>query len=206
MQIEPELILCSDYMDPEQEKLLNRIAPTIAVEFHKEWRLVLLEIAALLGKSEEANTAIERYDHKCLLAGEQLREALGQETVALLRVHAQELRLYGVSHPSYTGPVLYGDLDVGVPHLVSELALNEAWVNLPMSLLSELDADRLLLVIDPNSEEKAQELMNSQIWRDLKAVRNGHLYRAGYYTWMSNGIRMNTLKIEEVLRMFVHKP
>jgi ABC-type Fe3+-hydroxamate transport system substrate-binding protein len=155
----------------------------------------------LLGKSDETVAALYQYEHKCSEAGSRIRKAIGHKTVALIRIHADQIRLYSTSSQSYTGPVLYGDLQLRAPRLVRDLAWNEYWMSLPESLLAELDVDRILLVIDPNAQDKARILMNSSNWQAMTAVKKGHVYKVGYYTWMSSGILMNSLKIDEAVRL-----
>ncbi|NQX69462.1 helix-turn-helix domain-containing protein [Paenibacillus alba] len=200
LQIEPDLILCSQYIDPKLDRMLNRIAPTFTIPYKQEWRRVLGEIAGLLGKSEALDEVLLRYEHKCKEAARQIRAAIGEQTVALLRIHADQIRLYGGSMHSYTAPVLYGDLGLKAPSLVRRLAWDDYWASVSMPLLSQLDADRLLLVVDPGCEEKAQTVMDSRGWQEIPAVKQGNVYRADYYTWMSSGILMNSMKIEEALR------
>ncbi|OAS15606.1 AraC family transcriptional regulator [Paenibacillus oryzisoli] len=200
LQIEPDLILCSQYIDPKLEARLNRIAPTFTISYKQEWRRVLGEIAVLLGKSEELEEALLRYERKCHETSTQIKSAIGEQTVALLRIHADQIRLYGGSRHSYTAPVLYGDLGLKAPDLVRRLAWDDYWASVSISHLSQLDADQLLLVVDPGCEDQLQTLMDSRNWHDIPAVKRGNIYHADYYTWMSSGILMNSMKMEEALR------
>jgi AraC-like DNA-binding protein len=201
LRLEPDLIIASSYIDPRLEIELNHIAPAITVAFKQEWRQALREIAAVLDKSAEAEEAVRRYEAKSAEAARRLQEAIGVHSVALLRVHADQLRLYGGSSLSYTAPVMYEDLKLSMPRLVRRLALNHSCVSIDISMLAQLDADRLLLVIDPGCEHKARLLVDGNIWKELPAVRNGYVYEADYYTWMSGGIMMNSRKIEDAVRL-----
>jgi AraC family transcriptional regulator, transcriptional activator for feuABC-ybbA operon len=197
---EPEMILCSNYLNPEQERLLARIAPTVPIVWDQNWRRALREIAAVLGRRQEAENALRAYEQCCVDAGERVRQRLGEHTVALLRIHRKELRLYGGPGQGYTGPVLYGDLGLNAPSLVRELAWNSSVVGILPDGLSRLDADHLLLVVDPDAQQHAAEIMESPAWKGLPAVRGGNVHHAGYYVWMSCGTVMNTMKLEEAVR------
>lgn len=200
-RMSPDLILCSSYIDPRLELALNRIAPTVPVAFKQDWRQALREIALVLDKAALAEQAIRQYEAKCAAIAKRLKRTLGGEAVALLRVHADQLRLYGGSRLSYTGPVLYGDLKLNAPRLVRKLAWGQACVPIEPQTLAQLDAERLLLVIDPGCEAKADALLQSDVWGGLPAVRSGRVYEADYYTWMSTGSMMNHRKLDEALRL-----
>ncbi|WP_159102294.1 helix-turn-helix domain-containing protein [Caldalkalibacillus mannanilyticus] len=197
---EPEMILCSNYLNPDQEALLNRIAPTVSIVWDQNWRLAFREIAALMGREQEAETVFATYESRCLEARTRVLERIGEQTVALIRIHSSELRLYGGPMQGYTGPVLYGDLGLKAPSLVRSLAWNLSMVSISLDDLSMLDTDYILLVIDPDAEHHAKEIMGRPVWQELRAVRRGNVYQAGFYIWMSCGIVMNSLKLEEVIR------
>ncbi|WP_338554325.1 AraC family transcriptional regulator [Paenibacillus sp. KS-LC4] len=199
---QPELILCSDYIHPDQELLLSRIAPTVAVTWRRERRTDLLEIAGLLGRSEAAVKLLEELDQQLDQAREQLSRSLGRASVAMLRFHAQQMRLYGGPKQGFVGPILYRDLNLQPPLLVQQLTWDKWWASLEPSLLPALDAEHLLIVIDPGMEEEAGLMMSGEIWAELAAVRKGQVYLADYYTWMSSGMEMDKLKIAEALRLF----
>jgi len=196
---EPEMVLCSNYLNPEQEAMLSRIAPAVPIVWNQNWRQALREIAVLLGRKNEAEEAITSYEQHCSEAAARLQNKLGKQTVALLRINKREIRLYGGPTQGYTGPVLYDDLELPAPELVRKLVWQGDMVRIRMEQLPELDADHLLLVIDPGAEEQAAKLMDQPEWQQLPAVNSGNVHRAGYFTWMSCGIEMNRLKIEEII-------
>ncbi|KQO18353.1 AraC family transcriptional regulator [Paenibacillus sp. Leaf72] len=200
----PELILCSDYIHPDQEQLLSRIAPTVTVTWRRERRADLLEIAGLIGRRRLAEQLLADFEQHVASAREQLSRILAGHSVAMLRFHAQQLRLYGGPEQGFVGPVLYGDLLLEPPQLVRQLTWDKWWAELDPSQLPMLDTDHLLLVIDPGMEEEASVIMASEAWNQLPAVRNGQTYKADYYTWMSIGMEMDKLKIAEALNLFVY--
>ncbi|MEK8127285.1 AraC family transcriptional regulator [Paenibacillus filicis] len=200
---EPDLILCSTYISPDQEQLLRRIAPAIQLPYDRDWRLALRDVAGFLDRDQEAEEAIARYENQVEEAGERIRRRLGSQTVALLRVHAEGLRLYGGPMGGYAGPVLYGDLQLSAPRLVRTRAWESKAILLTLESLPELDVDRLLLVVDPNALHQAAELVSHPGWLEIPAVRNGHVHEVGYFTWMSKGLEMNKLKIDEALGVLV---
>jgi len=198
---QPELILASYDLESEQEAKLGVIAPLLQVVWNHEWRMALRKIAEHTGYQLEAERAIAAYEQHREEASAILRERLGVQSIAIVRLRDQEIRLYGGPSRGYTGPVLYGDLGLHAPALVRSIAWGAGAVNLRLEDLAALDAEWLLLVIDPDAEAYADSVMRSQVWRAMPATQKGRLHRVGYYTWMSTGNLMNRLKIEELLRV-----
>jgi ABC-type Fe3+-hydroxamate transport system substrate-binding protein len=196
---EPEMILCSNYINPQQEHRLSRIAPTVSVVWNQNWRLALREIAALLGRLREADSALAAYEQRCSEAGARLRNKLGEQTVALVRIHHKEIRLYGGPVRGYTGPVLYGELGLNAPAFIKDALWDVSTAGISLDELLQLDADHLLLVTDPDAEFHANMVLSTPEWNKLRAVQNGNVYQAGYFVWMSCGAVMNQMKIDEIL-------
>lgn len=196
---EPEMILCSNYINPQQEHRLSRIAPTVPVVWNQNWRLALREIAALLGRLREADSALAAYEQRCSEAGARLRNKLGEQTVALVRIHHKEIRLYGGPARGYTGPVIYGELGLNAPAFIKDALWDVSTAGISLDELRQLDADHLLLVTDPDAEFHANMVLGTPEWNKLRAVQNGNVYQAGYFVWMSCGAVMNRMKIDEIL-------
>ncbi len=198
---QPEMILSSDYIDPHQETLLNRIAPVVAVNWARSREADLLEIARLIGKSDYAAELLADYEQRASQARERIKRRIGCETVALLRFHANQLRLYGGPGQGFAGPILYGDLALHAPELVQKLTWRSWWAQIEPALLAELDAEHLLIVIDPGMEGEAERLMGGELWSRMPASEKGQIYQVDYYTWMGSGIELDKLKIAEALRL-----
>ncbi|MHA7966831.1 helix-turn-helix domain-containing protein [Paenibacillus sp. CAU 1782] len=196
---EPEMILCSNYINPQQEDMLSRIAPTVPVVWNQDWRPALSEIAALLGRQREAKSALAAYEQRCSEAGASLRRKLGEQTVALVRFHHKEIRLYGGPARGYTGPVLYGELGLNAPDFIKDGLWDVGTAGISLDELAQLDADHLLLVTDPDAESHANNVLNAPQWNKLRAVQSGNVHQAGYFVWMSCGITMNNLKVDELV-------
>lgn len=203
---QPELILCSDYIHPDQEQQLSRIAPTVPVTWRRDRRTDLLEIARLLGRRETAVLLLESFDKQLEHAREQLSRRIGRASVAMLRFHAQQMRLYGGPKQGFVGPILYRDLNLQPPRLVQQLTWDKWWAALTPSQLPLLDAEHLLIVIDPGMEQEAERIMAGELWAKLASVRNGQVYMADYFTWMSSGMELDKLKIAEALQLFATHP
>lgn len=112
------------YANEGKYELFDKIAPTyvIAADTPDNWRDAVQTVGQLTGKTTEANKVLSDYAAKTEAAESRLKEKLGDETVALIRVRSnKELRLYG-GPGGYAGNVLYTDLGLNPPQIVKDLA------------------------------------------------------------------------------------
>ncbi|WP_052737265.1 ABC transporter substrate-binding protein [Paenibacillus algorifonticola] len=199
VKAEPDLILTNVY-EEKQYGHLSKVAPMYAfTDARADWRSTIRTLGDLLGKKEKAEEVIASYDKKAEEAAAVLEASIGEETVAILRVHAKSLRLYG--GPGYAGPVVYNELKLKPSKLVQELVLDkeEKVVNLSMEMIPQLDADHIFLTVDTGAEEQAKELLESILWKNLPAVTNGNIHEVNFETWMKSGPIADSSKIDDVL-------
>ncbi|WP_138754358.1 ABC transporter substrate-binding protein [Paenibacillus sinopodophylli] len=199
VKAEPDLILTNVYEEKQYEQL-SKVAPMYAFkDARADWRSTIRTLGDLLGKADKASEVIASYDQKAADAAAELKAAVGDETVAILRVHAKELRLYG--GPGYAGPVLYNELQLKPAKLVQELVLdkNEKVVGLSMELIPQLDADHIFLTVDTGAEEQSKQLIESELWKSLPAVKKGQVHEVNFETWMKSGPIADGKKIEDVV-------
>ncbi|WP_162241883.1 ABC transporter substrate-binding protein [Paenibacillus sp. Leaf72] len=204
VKAEPDLILTNVY-DEKQYEHLSKVAPMYAfTDAREDWRATIRTLGDLLGKKEQAEEAIAAYDQKAAAAAAALKAAIGDETVAILRVHAKSLRLYG--GPGYAGPVLYNELKLTPSKLVQELVLDtkiEGAFDLSLEMVPQLDADHIFLTVDTGAEQQAKELLESTLWLNLPAVKNGNIHEVNFGTWMKSGPIADGSKIDDVLAALI---
>lgn len=177
---QPDLIVGTDVLKIDQESL-NRIAPAITVSVTpKDWQTALRELGQMLGRERQADEWISQYTAKADEAKKQVSERIGpDETVMFLRVLKKEYRLYG--ERQLTGTLLYQDLGLKAPQQVS--AIEGVNQTISMEVLPEIDPDYILLDVgavvaggDKQGEALYAELKQSALWKNMKAVKNNHVY------------------------------
>ncbi|WP_341279478.1 ABC transporter substrate-binding protein [Paenibacillus sp. FSL H8-0537] len=57
--------------------------------------------------------------------------------------------------------------------------------SLSLEKLPELEADHLFLMEDSSNLELTKEFESSAIWKNLKAVQNGHVYKEDTNLWIA---------------------
>ncbi|WP_340003433.1 iron-hydroxamate ABC transporter substrate-binding protein [Paenibacillus sp. FSL K6-0276] len=183
---------------------LNKIAPTYVIgdELNQDWRKSLLKIGEILNKTPEAEKAIKDYENKAAAAKEKLSGAIGQESVAILWL--VQKNFYIVDETRSSGAVLYTDLGVTLPNLVTEIPARTraTWNPISLEKLSELTADHIFLVNSDKSE--GSEILDSAIWKGIPAVKAGNVHEmSSASSWLYSGANAGTKIIDDVLENLV---
>ncbi|WP_163581274.1 ABC transporter substrate-binding protein [Gracilibacillus saliphilus] len=201
---EPDLLLMDSAGMVEDNKYdqYNKIAPTFVVgtEEINDWREKFQIIAEVFGMEEKADEVLAQYDAKAEDAKEQIQEAIGDESVAALWLFADTF--YIVSENLSSGDLLYNELGLTAPSVVSEISETSAqnWTEISMEKLAELEADHIILV---NSDGESSALEDS-IWQNIPAVQNDNIYEFGQdSSWLYTGPIANSQMIDDALESFV---
>jgi iron complex transport system substrate-binding protein len=193
----PDLIIAMHpaHSEGEFKTLFDPIAPTVYLtEPWVDWRTALGEIAMILGKGSTAEAALAEFDAKLAAGRERLREALGSEKVAFLRVLPSELRIYGAR--SATGALLFDDLGLA-PSALSPL--DDERASISQELIPQLDADHIFLL--DQTEDGMAALKASPLWAKVPAVQQGHVYPVDVKTWVQGeGMIAYNWLIDDVLQ------
>ncbi|MEK8127284.1 ABC transporter substrate-binding protein [Paenibacillus filicis] len=199
----PDLILINVHNDKKYEQF-SKVAPMYAFkDARADWRATIRTLGDLLNKKDKAEGVIQAYDQKAKSAAERIKQSVGEQSVAILRVHAKELRLYG--GPGYAGPVVHGELGLKPHKLVQEMVLDQKLgvTKLSMEKIPELTADHIFITTDTGAEDKTKELLDNPLWKSLPAVKNGHVYEINFETWMKSGPIADSKKIDDVVKALV---
>lgn len=183
---------------------LNKIAPTYVIgdELNQDWRKSLLKIGEILNKTPEAEKAIKDYEDKAAAAKEKLKRAIGEESVAILWL--VQKNFYIVDETRSSGAVLYTDLGVTLPNLVTEIPVGTraTWNPISLEKLSELTADHIILVNSDKTE--GSEILDSAIWKGIPAVKAGNVHEmSSTSSWLYSGANAGGKIIDDVLKSLV---
>ncbi|MFF2093924.1 ABC transporter substrate-binding protein [Paenibacillus sp. NPDC058174] len=200
----PDLVVLytTNMADEESYKQFSSIAPTyIFDDATVDWKKTLEVIGEMTGTSAKAEQAILDYDNKVEQAKEQLKPFVENKTFAVIRVKPKEVQLMDGSY--YSGLVLYSDLGLTPHKLVKELSWSRAQP-LSLEILPQLDADYIFVLVQgEDSRALLTDYENSALWRNLPAVKNGHVFEMPSNYWMASGAIANTKKIDDILNVIV---
>ncbi|GBF74646.1 hypothetical protein PA598K_03003 [Paenibacillus sp. 598K] len=201
---QPDLIVLGfpNYASEGKYESFSAIAPTYVFgeDAPNQWRESLLTMGKLLGKEKEAEQVLADYTAKVEQARATLKAAIGEETVAMIRMRSdKELRLYG-GPGGYVGNVMYTDLGLTPPDIVKELAWGEkSMVVVSQEIISDLKVDHLFVTYDEGGKERAEEMMASTLWQSIPAVQKGQVYEVAMDHWMTFGPLAYNQKVDDLL-------
>lgn len=179
LELSPDMILgMSAGMDAEVYERLNKIAPTVALPAGPSMEEAFPLLADLFDKKAEYQAVMAEFNQKAEQAKAALGQALGNKTVMVLRVEPKDYRVLGQLSNLGSSKLFYHQLGLNIPAV---LANEKAWfTSLSQEKLPEIDPDFIFIEVraaeGSNSEGNWKELEKSNLWKNMKAVRAGHVY------------------------------
>ncbi|MFE8700747.1 iron-hydroxamate ABC transporter substrate-binding protein [Cytobacillus sp. FJAT-54145] len=202
---EPELIILQNNMDSYEGTYedYNKIAPTYLMteETVADWRKQIETFGKILGKEDEATKLLSDYEEKVSSARDQLTEAVGDQTVAVIWAAGDQF--YVFEQNRHSAEVLYSELGIKQPTLIQEIGPADAaaWNPLSVEKLSELDADHVILLA-LEGEQGITTLENSAVWQSTPAAKNGNVHILNDPSnWTNKGLIASQKTIEDVLEV-----
>ncbi|MBM6385857.1 MAG: ABC transporter substrate-binding protein [Paenibacillus sp.] len=204
LQYNPDLIIVDGGADMEQYEMYSKVAPTYRLpeDILQDSNQILTTIAEVVGKPDKGKEVVAAYEAKIADAKAKLQEAVGDETVAVVRLNISNntLALFGVKN-RLTG-FIYSELGLTPHPLVG--SMEEYQEVLSEEAIPELDADHII-VFPSNGEwsspenKEALKLLDSKLWKSLPAVKNNQVYMMERSYWQSGAITANSMKIDDLL-------
>lgn len=171
--LDPDLIIT--HVEATYEAL-SKIAPTLWIPWLQYSPPQQIDFFGdVLDRQEEADQWLADFDDKVEAARIKVRELIGEEqTVAIVNLRPQNQFIYG--DKAMGGYVIYELLGLRPTDRIQQEVLDQGLGQLEFSLelLPEYaDADYLLLSILENDggAERAQEILDSELWNNLPAVQ-----------------------------------
>jgi len=202
LEAKPDLILAGTIQDGRIYSQLSKIAPMIL--FANSGGIdncegVLLDIAEIVGRQEQAARQLAEYHRRMDRAKEMLSASVGSRPVAFLRFRMQTCVIYSRG-PTMAGPLLFDRLGLTPDPLVPQYGPRGGWDVLSAERLSMLKAEHLFIVVDADSEQYLREMEKNPLWRNIPAVKQGQVHRVDARTWIGgDGVLAYRAMIDDVL-------
>ncbi|MFC6464171.1 ABC transporter substrate-binding protein [Marinilactibacillus sp. GCM10026970] len=184
LEYEPDLMIVRDAIEQDMYEQYAQIAPTYVLKSSPtEWRETLTEVGEVLGMEGEAASVLETYDTKAQEKAEELSAVADGESAAAVWMVNNSLF---VVHPERSsGAVMYGDLGLEIPEVVSNLSSDADWAAISLEELAQMNVDHLFFV---NSDGPEAELFEDRLWQNIPAVEQDQVYQFGPETsWLYYG-------------------
>ena len=185
LKLKPDLILLADQFEPAYEQL-SKIAPCVLIDIWKD-KIPIKEnfryIAEIVGKEEEGEEVLSRYQERISELKNQLGDRLLGSEISVLGYYENQLYVPGkwASH-------LQVIRDLALP-IKPILLQQEEYSNISIEVVSNFDAD-LIFFIENNNPSKP--LYKNPLIESLNAVRNDRAFIVDGSIWEFYGpIGMN---------------
>jgi len=189
--LEPDLIVGSrEFVEIAGYDELSRMAPTVALAFTYDWKRTSRKVAEAYGREGEMGRLIGDHERRA----EGLRAALDERSVdpevTAMRLVEDGVRIHTNQH--FAGRVLE---EAGVRRPPNQTAEDpqEGIIEVSPELIPELDADAIFYFasgggFDPEASERTfRRFRENPLWRGLRAVREGRVWRVGEDHWLAVG-------------------
>lgn len=194
----PDAIIGNEHLSEEARQKLEDAAPALFLPVRSmNWRDQLHQIALFLRREEQYKAWIQSFEQKLQFARKQLAPVLGMDSFVVLRLCGEVLYMYcnqGMQD------LLFCDLQL-TPAYVEETVYNK---ELTLEQLDQLDPDRILILVCPESVSRAYwlSLQHNNAWRRLKAVLRGHVYSIHSDPWCEYSAMAVNRMLDEILLFF----
>ncbi|WP_158606395.1 ABC transporter substrate-binding protein [Paenibacillus ginsengarvi] len=185
LALNPDLILVPDFLDQNGIDALSKIAPTVVISYTIDLFTRLRTMGDIMGKSKEAEDWIAKYNKKAQEKREQLKSYIkpGETATAFVLFQDKKLYVYGNLR---LGSTMYDALGFARPEKAAKLFegsnKDTLWQTISAETLPDYAGDRIFIVVNeanPDLKKVADEFLESPVWKNLPAVKNGKAYVVG---------------------------
>jgi len=190
VQLEPDLIVGSQYWNGEIYPELSQIAPTVLTETNNsQWQSNFQFWGRVLGKPKQAKKSLNQYQQRVEQLQQQLKPLKPIE-VSVARVFTDQIRLY--LKDSFSGDILE---TVGLSRPPGQDKDKYQLNGISKEQFELVDGDVLFAItMDRKATQALEELASDPVWSKLSVVERDRVYQVGGY-WVGSSI----LAAKEVL-------
>ncbi len=187
-ELDPDVIFVESRTSDQHYDQLTKIAPTIVLgnewlEYEDDpnfWTKDLLKVAEVFNKVELAEEKIEELKIRTTEV-EQKVEELEHKKLGYLRIRDSLMQVYAKGgHPMNT--MLYEELGFAPTDLTPDLER----ADYSLELIPILDADYLVLDVDPGASDTLETIYESNMWQQISAVEEQNVWESDSY-WLFKG-------------------
>lgn len=180
VDIQPDLIIGSIEDNIEQ---YEKVGTTVFVPYWEELSTAgpldkFRSISEIFGKEAEAEAWITEFESNVESAKKEIAGIVKEgETVSVIQVATKAIFVLAAEGGNYGSPMIYQMLDL--PPTQQALDMEQGFAQVSLEVLSDYLGDHTFVYI--NSAEDAEEILDSNVWKQSKAVQNGNVYMYGQF-------------------------
>lgn len=176
LKLKPDVILGSSKYPDEVVEQLNKIGTMIPVShISTDWEANLLLMGKLTGKESEAEKIINDYKTEAEAAKTKVAEKVKDKNVFVIRIRANSMFVYPAG--VYLNPVIYEDLGLKVPELITKTAAQE---EISIETLADINPDIIFLQFEKSENDgktvALDDVLKNPIFKSTKAAKNDKVF------------------------------
>ncbi|BAY73743.1 ABC transporter, iron(III) dicitrate-binding periplasmic protein [Nostoc linckia NIES-25] len=201
--LKPDLIIGVDWFKSIYPQL-SEIAPTVLGELeYSSWQKHLSFVAEALGKQEAEKALWERYDRRIETLKSALKTRYLNKKISLMYVNGNQI-LIDVNN-SFVGSIM-NDAHLQRP-ASQNIESPYGAVGISLEELKKVDGDILFVATFANGANQfLQKKQQSPLWKQLKAVRENHVYHVNITSWSATHIIATDAVIDDLFKYLVNTP
>ncbi|NQX68742.1 iron-siderophore ABC transporter substrate-binding protein [Paenibacillus alba] len=201
LSVGPELIV-TDTNSKEVYDQFAKIAPTAYLENGYNaptWQDAFRATAKAFGLNDKAEQTITAYQDKKKKTIEELAGTVKGKSLMVFRIR-KDLRYYGDIDYKW----LYDDFGFSRPAVFPKTSTESHYEVLSIEKLPDINPDYILLIND--DKDTTNSLQDTNIWKGLNAVKEGHVYQIPSDTWFGGyGPNAANAMLDDLTRLFGKK-
>ncbi|MGG6312321.1 ABC transporter substrate-binding protein [Paenibacillus macerans] len=196
LELQPDLIIVPTYLPADIVDQLKKIGPVVTLATSGWEGIDPLEevktLGEMLGREQQAEEFIARYKQKAEEAKVKLSTVIGPgETVGTYSIWAKNFWVWPKTRDA--GYNLYEMFGLKPQDKIEKEVFPGAGADISLEVLPDYAADHMFVTVyEPDGgAERAQEVMNGPVWKNIPAVKNNHVYLLNYKEfWMVDGLNL----------------
>lgn len=197
LELNPDLIIVPSYLPVDIVDQLKKIAPTVVLTSATLAGTDPLEevrtFGDLLGREKEAEEFITRYKQKAEEAKTKISEVIGpDETIGTYSIWAKNLWVWPKTRDA--GYNLFEMFGLTPQEKIAADAFpGGQGIDISLEVLPDYAADHMFFTVyEPSGgAERAQEVMEGPVWKNIPAVQKNQVYMLNYKEfWMVDGLNL----------------
>lgn len=138
----------------------------------------------MTGTEDKAEKWLAEWDKKVAAAKTKIKKAVGDKTISIMQTNGKDIYVFGKDF-GRGGSIIYKDLGLQATKLTKEKAIDQGpgYTSISLEKLPDFAGDYIFAGPWQSGGDDGG-VFESSIWKNLNAVKNGHVYKMdpiGFY-------------------------
>ena len=194
----PDLIIA--FSTDQNLESLKKIAPVLEIKYgERNYLQMLTDLGKVFGKEDKAKAWLAQWKKSVAKAKKELANYISPtSTFTVMDFYDKNLYLYG-NNWGRGGELIYDALGYQAPEKVKEDVFKPGWLGISQEVIGDYIGDYALLNVDRKTSQAAASLKESDVWKNVPAVKAGHILEVSEGTFYFS----DPLSLDAQLKAFV---